>query len=236
MDAPQLGLKAITFPKPPASIHSTTLRRGLAWRNDLFGTGKTAVKFSAGRYLGAATNGLAYTRNNPANRIVNSVSRGWNSSVAAGGNGDFVVDCNLAILTANGECAALTGNNLNFGGTSGNVTQVNQDTLKGWGARDYDWQWSIDVQQQVLPRVSVDVAYSRRSFYSFTVTDNQARNPSQDHSWTYQRPVRPAAPGWWRVSGYALHADGGGGGNTGPELHHLGDRLRTGSLQLLAGC
>src|SRR5688500_5311207 len=44
---------------------------------DLFGTGKTALKFSGGRYLGAATNGHAYTRNNPAVRTVNSVPRRW---------------------------------------------------------------------------------------------------------------------------------------------------------------
>jgi len=137
----------------------------------------------------------AYTRNNPAVRTVSSVSRGWNSTVAAGGNGNFVVDCNLSILTANGECAALTGNNLNFGALSGNLTQVNQDTLRGWGARDHDWQWSIGVQQEVLPRVSVDVAYSRRSFHSFTVTDNLNRDPSQYDAWTINAPSDPRLPG-----------------------------------------
>jgi hypothetical protein len=106
-----------------------------------------------------------------------------------------VVDCNLAILTANGECAALTGNNLNFGGASGNITRVNQDTLSGWGARDYDWQWSVNVQQELLPRVSADVAYSRRSFHSFTITDNQARNPSQYDAWTINAPSDPRLPG-----------------------------------------
>jgi hypothetical protein len=106
-----------------------------------------------------------------------------------------VVDCNLAILTANGECAALTGNNLNFGGVSGLITQVNQDTLKGWGARDYDWQWSIGMQHEVLPRVSVDVAYARRSFYSFTITDNQVRDPSQYDAWTINAPSDARLPG-----------------------------------------
>ena len=108
--APQLGLNAITFPRTPSvdSFNDITPRFGVAY--DVFGTGKTALKFSGGRYLGAATNGLAYTRNNPAVRTVSSVPRGWTD------DGDRVVECNLAILTANGECAALTGNNLNFGG------------------------------------------------------------------------------------------------------------------------
>ena len=33
---------------------------------DVFGNGKTAVKFNMGHYLDAATNDSAYTRNNPA--------------------------------------------------------------------------------------------------------------------------------------------------------------------------
>ena len=72
---------------------------------------------------------------------------------------------------------------------------MNQDTLRGWGARDYDWQWSIGVQQEVLPRVSVDVAYSRRSFHSFTITDNQVRDPSQYDAWTINAPSDPRLPG-----------------------------------------
>jgi hypothetical protein len=187
--APQLGLAAITFPRTPSvdAFNDISPRFGVAY--DVFGNGRTALKFSGGRYVGAATNGLAYTRNNPAVRTVSTVSRGWTD------DGDRIVECNLAILTVNGECAGLTGNNLNFGGLSGNITQVNQDTLSGWGVRDYDWQWSIGVQQEVLPRVSADVAYSRRSFHSFTITDNQARSPSQYDAWTINAPADPRLPG-----------------------------------------
>lgn len=187
--APQLGLNAITFPQTSSvdSFSDITPRFGVAY--DVFGTGKTALKFSGGRYLGNATNGGAYTRNNPAVRTVSTVSRGWTD------DGDRIVECNLAILTANGECAGLTGNNLNFGGLSGNITQANEDTLRGWGVRDYDWQWSIGVQQELLPRVSADVAYSRRSFHSFAITDNQNRNPSQYDAWAINAPSDPRLPG-----------------------------------------
>jgi hypothetical protein len=46
-----------------------------------------------------------------------------------------------------------------------------------------------------LPRVSADVAFSRRSFYSFTVTDNQNRDPSQYDPWTIAAPLDPDLPG-----------------------------------------
>jgi hypothetical protein len=43
--------------------------------------------------------------------------------------------------------------------------------------------------------VSADLAYSRRSFHSFTVTDNQNRDPSQYDAWTINAPSDPRLPG-----------------------------------------
>jgi len=56
-----------------------------------------------------------------------------------------------------------------------NVLTNNYDPelLKGWGVRSSDWSVNVAVQQQILPRASVEVAYSRRSFNGFTVNDNQ---------------------------------------------------------------
>jgi hypothetical protein len=51
-----------------SSYKDISPRIGLAY--DVFGNGKTAVKFNFGRYLGPATNDTIYTQNNPANRIV----------------------------------------------------------------------------------------------------------------------------------------------------------------------
>src|SRR5205085_12294077 len=91
-----------------------TPRVGVAY--DVFGNGKTAVKVNAGKYLQAATNDENYWANNPAGRIVTSVlARGW-----VAGNNNYVVDCNLANpgfqSTPGGDtCAALGGNDLNFG-------------------------------------------------------------------------------------------------------------------------
>ena len=177
------------------AFNDITPRFGLAY--DVFGNGRTALKFNMGHYLDAATNDSAYTRNNPANRIVSSMSRGWTDN-----DGDKVVDCDLLNFAlqnpANGSvdtCNEITGNDLNFGGTSGNLTQVNPDTLRGWGVRENDWQWGLTLQQELLPRVSVEVGYARRWFQGVTVTDNLARTPDEYDSYVVTAPSDPRLPG-----------------------------------------
>jgi hypothetical protein len=164
------------------TFNDITPRFGVAY--DVFGNGRTAVKFNMGHYLDAATNDGAFARNNPANRTVSSYTRSWQDL-----DNDKVVDCNLLILTANDECLALTGNSLNFGGTSAQLTQVNPDTLHGSGVRENDWQWGLTVQQEVIPRVSVEVGYARRWFQGQTVTDNLARTPDEYDSYVVTAPL-----------------------------------------------
>src|SRR5207302_6718335 len=94
----------------------------------------------------------------------------------------------------NNECAALSGNDLNFGAVSGALTQVNQATLRGWGIRQNDWQWGITVQQQVIPRVSFEAAYNRRWFKGIKVTDNRARGPEDYDTLTLVAPQDPRLP------------------------------------------
>lgn len=50
-------------------------------------------------------------------------------------------------------------------------------------------------RSELLPRVSADVAYSRRSFHSFNITDKQARNPSQYDAWMINAPSDSRLPG-----------------------------------------
>jgi hypothetical protein len=98
-------------------------------------------------------------------------------------------------FAANGECAVLAGDAVNFGAVSGNVTQVNQATLRGWGVRQNDWQWGITLQQEVIPRVSAEVAYNRRWFQGSKVTDNTLRGPDDYQPFTILAPVDPELPG-----------------------------------------
>ena len=70
------------------SYHNFSPRWAVTW--DLFGNGKTAVKFNMGKYLaGAAISGI-YADANPAQRAVNTYTRTWTDV-----NGDRVVDCDL---------------------------------------------------------------------------------------------------------------------------------------------
>jgi hypothetical protein len=166
-----LNPQPITIPLTPGvdAFNDITPRVGLAY--DLFGTGKTALKFNWGKYLAYAANDAPYTSTNPGATVVrNVINRGWNASVAAGGNGDFVVNCNLLNPAANGECAAATGTAPNFG-QLGAATQVDPDVLSGWGVRPGDTQYTVTLQQELMPRLSADVSFTHRSFHGFFVTD-----------------------------------------------------------------
>ena len=156
----------------------------------MFGNGKTALKFNLGHYLDAATNDSEYTSNSPAIRIVRMASRNWGDT-----NNNKVIDCDIMNFAANGECAAVTGDAVNFGAVSGNLTQVNQATLRGWGVRQHDWQWGITLQQQVIPRVSAEVAYNRRWFKGNKVTDDTLRGPGDYQQFSIVAPQDPRLPG-----------------------------------------
>ena len=186
----RLNATMITFERTASvdAYNDITPRFGVAY--DVFGNGRTAVKFNMGHYLDAATNDSAYTRNSPANRIVRSVNRNWTDA-----DGDKVVDCDLLDFSAHGECNALTGNSLNFGNDGEGLTQVNQETLHGWGVRENDWQWGLTLQQELVPRVSVEVGYARRWWQGFTVGDDLNRDPSQYDSWTIDAPQDERLPG-----------------------------------------
>ncbi len=194
----------ITFPRTDGvkAYNDLTPRFGAAY--DLFGNGKTALKFNLGHYLAPATNDSRYTLNNPAatNKIVTTVDRNWSDD-----NVNYVVDCDILNPAAQSgagrdTCGAITGNSLNFGKTGNNVAQVNDALLHGWGVRPNDWQWGINVQQQLRPRVSLDVGYNRRYFHwrtvgtnPGTVSDNRLVGPSDYDRWTINAPVDPRLPG-----------------------------------------
>jgi Carboxypeptidase regulatory-like domain len=189
----------ITIQETPGvdAYHDLTPRVGVAY--DLFGNGKTALKFNYGSYLAYAANDSPYTSTNPGATIIRDVqNRGWNATVAAGGNGDLVVNCDLTNPGANGECAAATGPAVNFGKPN-LAQQVNPDILRGWGVRPGDRQYMFTLQQEIVPRVSADFSYSHRSFHGFFVTDDLTRRAgsvaSYYNTYTLTAPQDPRLPG-----------------------------------------
>jgi hypothetical protein len=194
----QFNAAPISFPRTPGvdSFNDITPRFGAAY--DVFGNGKTAVKFNLGHYLDAATNDSEYTSNSPAARIVRTGTRNWDDRTFPVGDprrDNKVVDCDILNVAANGECPASTGDTVNFGTVSGNFTQVNQATLRGWNVRQSDWQWGITLQHEVIPRLSVEVAYNRRWFLGEKVTDNTLRGPEDYQSFTLTAPSDSRLPG-----------------------------------------
>jgi len=172
-----------------------TPRMGVAY--DLFGNGKTALKANLGKYLQSAQVAGPYVANNPAQKIVTRVvARPWTD-----GNGNFQIDCTLSdprlqdnLASGGDRCAALGGGNLNFGNPNPGLTVIDPAILEGWGVRESDWQFGVSVQQEVLPRVGVEVGYYRRWFQNFLVTDNLLVGPEDYQPWTLTAPVHPDLP------------------------------------------
>ncbi|MEP7307570.1 MAG: TonB-dependent receptor [Acidobacteriota bacterium] len=222
--ASRFNAAAITFPRTDGvnAYNDLTPRFGAAY--DVFGTGKTAIKFNLGHYLAPATNDSRYTLNNPAAtaKIVTSVARTWADS-----NGNFAVDCDILNPAAQSgagrdTCGEVTGNSLNFGKTGNNVAQVNEAMLHGWGVRPNDWQMGLNVQHELMPRVSLDVGYNRRYFHwreaggQGSVTDNLLVGPSDYTAWTINAPVDSRLPdgGGYPITSYVLTAAASGRGAT----------------------
>jgi hypothetical protein len=181
------------------SYKDLTPRGGVAF--DLFGDGKTALKFNVGRYLEAAQNGGLFIASRPTSRISTLASRAWTD------NGNFVPDCDLSNnglqdrrATGGDLCGAVA--NTNFGKSVFDTTQ-DPALFNGWGVRSGDWQWGASIQRQVAPRVSVELSYLRRWLLNFVVTDNLAIAATDFDKFTVTAPTDARLPngGGYPVAG-----------------------------------
>jgi hypothetical protein len=185
---------AVTYPRTTGveGYHDFWPRGGVAY--DLFGTGKTSLKVSFGRYLEAAQNGGLFIALNPTGRLSTTTTRAWTDA-----NRNYVADCNLSNpaaqdLRATGGDLCGANANANFG------TQVFESTLdpallSGGSVRAGDWQWGASVQHEVLPRVAVEVGYQRRWLVNNLVTDNRSRGPEDHTEFGVTMPVDSRLPG-----------------------------------------
>jgi hypothetical protein len=163
---------------------------------DLFGTGRTALKASLNHYLAAQDRSTLFGEQaSPVGTLINTTNRSWNDA-----NRNYVPDCNLIDPVANGECGAMS--NPDFGSTRpGRV--YDRDATHGWGKRLYNWQFSAGVQHEILPRVSVDVAYWRTTFGNHSVIDDRAISPADFDEFSITAPQDARLPdgGGYRIAG-----------------------------------
>jgi hypothetical protein len=127
--------------------------------------------------------------------MANTITRAWTDTTYGVGDprsGNFIPDCDLTNPQLNGECGKAS--DVNFGNTT-KTTAIDPSITTGWGKRAYDWEFSAGVQQQVLPRVSVEATYFRRWYGNFFVTDNLAVAPSDFTQFSIPAPVDNRLPG-----------------------------------------
>ena len=175
---------AVTFAKGdgPLSLNDIQPRFGASY--DVFGNGKTAAKFFIGRYVTTTNTVDEWLFYSPAGNghFGANTNRAWTDT-----DGDFVADCNLLNPAANGECGAFS--NPNFGKTSNPLT-IDPDTTSGWNKREYSWDMTAGVTQEIAPRVSVEFNYIRRTWGNLKTTINRALTPADFDTFTYNVPTR----------------------------------------------
>ena len=176
---------------------------------DLFGNGRTAVKVSLGRYTAKLGTEIPETAN-PISTSVTSVTRGWTDS-----NQNFVPDCDLGNFGQNGECQAI--NNQNFGKNNPLATRYDPEVLNGYGKRDYNWDFTTEVQHELFTGFALSGGYYRNTGgyfrYAFgspfsskqRVTDNQLVTPQDYDTYCITAPRNPQLPsgGGYQVCGLA---------------------------------
>jgi hypothetical protein len=124
--------------------------------------------------------------------FVTQDTRGWTDA-----NHDYVVNCDFLNPAPNNECGP--GNP--FFGKQVSPLTVDPATVDGWNTREYSWDLTAGVTQQVAPRVSVEVDYIRRSWGNLPATINRAWTPADFDAFVYNVPQDTRLPGG---GGYAL--------------------------------
>jgi hypothetical protein len=203
--APLVPNRDITFPETQMLSFKDIVPR-LGATIDLFGTRKTALKVGLNKYVQALGTQVGFMNGalDPVSSLALFVTRSWTDL-----DRDFVPDCDLTNVLANNECGIVS--DTNFGRqTLSNASDA--ETIRGWGNRPYQWEFSTTVEHELLPHVAASVGYFRRSFGNFVVVDNLALAATDYSSFSVTAPFDDRLPN-------------GGGAVIGPLMDRNPDTL-----------
>ena len=159
-------------------------RVGVAY--DLFGTGKTAVKFSLARYV--LQEGKGNTNSvHPVIAATNSSARSWTDR-----NGDFIVQGDPLNPAVNGELGASP--NANFGKPN-TTLRFDPEWASGFNTRPSNWEMLLTLQHELAPRVGAEITFNRRSYGNFVVNDNLLVGPGDYDPYCITAPLDSRFPG-----------------------------------------
>ncbi len=134
---------------------------------DVFGNGRTAVKFSVGRFNQLSRSDMT-RRFHPFTSSISNASRNWSDA-----NNDFIPDCNLSDFTANGECGPIS--NVNFGKFIPTATVFDSSVIAD--NRDFLWDINTEFAHEIIHGLSVNFSYHHNWDGNFVITDNLLVGP-----------------------------------------------------------
>ena len=111
-------------------------------------------------------------------------------------NGNYSISNPIARIDTCARMASPT-----FGTATRTTAAIDPAILSGWNMRPGDWQIGASVQQELMPRVSMEFGYFRRWLTHFTTTDNTLVSGADYTSYTLTAPSDPRLPGG---GGYAI--------------------------------
>ena len=161
-----------------------TPRLGVSY--DVRRNGKTALKWSLGKYVEGVGVSISEVVNPVLQNSTYTTSRGWQDL-----NGNFIPDCNLLNPNVNDECGANL--NANFG-SANQTTRYDPSMTDGWGKRGFNWELATAVQHELRPGLSVDAGYYRRWYGNLRLSYNAAVQPSDFNEYCITTPADTRLP------------------------------------------